>query len=91
MKKEACASLGNKESECIANVFNNYFRLHLGYCHNFYRENSELFQVRVNAWKKLFNEVFEKKNNTPYIHYFTDHLAESIRKHGDVDVFNIQG
>ena len=51
----------------------------------------ELFQKRVYDWKDVFNEVFEKKNNTCYVHYFTEHVAESIKNHGDIDLFTIQG
>ena len=78
-------------SKNIALLFNNYYRLHQGYTHNYYNDKLDLFQKRIDEWHKLFNEIFHSKHNTPYIHYFKDHLASSIETHGDINNCNIQG
>ena len=39
----------------------------------------------------MFNEVFAEKHNTPYIHYFTDHLSQDIANFGDIGVYTMQG
>ena len=80
-----------KEKKKITLLFNDYHRLHQGYTHNFYMYKSNLFRERAYEWKTTFNSIFHTKHNTTYIHYFTDHLASAIEKHGDIDNFNIQG
>jgi hypothetical protein len=80
-----------KDAENIVWLFNNFYRLNIGYTHNFYKDKISLFQKRVDEWKDKFNQVFEAKNNTCYIHYFTDHVASQIKEFGDIDLFNIEG
>ena len=45
----------------------------------------------MHQWKKDFNRIFERSKHTPYIHILTDHVPEALKKHGDLDVYNIQG
>jgi hypothetical protein len=75
----------------IALLFNNYYRIHMNYKHNFYIDKLELLQQNLDSWKATFNKNFPLKRNTPYIHFFTDHLVNSIKIFGDVDLYNIQG
>jgi len=86
---KALSSLSDGQK--IAALFNDYYRLHFGYCHNFYFEKTDLLQQRMYQWKKDFNFLFEKSKHTPYLHILTDHVPDSIKKHGDLDVYNIQG
>ena len=75
----------------IVSLFNNYFRLHQGYKYNYYKDKLEIFQQRVDKWKDDFLKVFHKKNVTPYIHYFTDHLSTTIKHFGEIGVHTLQG
>ncbi len=82
---------GIKEGKTLTSLFNDYFRLHKGYITNFYENKPELFQERVNKWTDMFNSIFHGKLTTVYMHIFSDHVAELIKQHGDIDIFNIQG
>jgi hypothetical protein len=89
MREEAFS--GIKEGKTLTLLFNDYFRLHQGYCTNFYENKTELFQERADTWKKMFADIFHGKLSTVYMHIFSDHVAELIKRHGDIDIFNIQG
>ena len=80
-----------KEADQIVWIMNNYYRIHIGYIYNFDINKTELLQERLNEWKKNFNRIFHKNNTTPYVHYFTDHIASEIKEYGDIDMFNTQG
>ena len=82
---------GLKNGEIISQCFNNWFRIHIGYTHNFYRHNTDLLQERLNSWRKLYLKVFPSKNFTVYMHNFCDHLVQYIKDYGDIDRYNIQG
>ena len=81
----------NKDNVIIAQIFNDYYRIHMNYVNNFYESKPDLLRQRTSEWKKLFLSVFHTKHVTSYIHYFTDHLASDIEQYGDVDIFNIEG
>ena len=61
------------EAKKITSLFNDYYRIHLGYTHNFYNNKTALLQGRLNEWKTMFNEVFAENirlifNNLPIIY-----------------------
>ena len=89
LKEDSISQLPNSKE--IVKLFNDYYRLHQGYTQNFYRDKKDLFQRRIDEWHGLFNKIFHGKHNTPYIHYFKDHLSSSIDTHGDINNCNIQG
>ena len=82
---------GLKKAVMISQCFNDWFRIHKGYTHNFYRFKLDLLQDRLNSWRKLFNKIFPNKNFTVYMHNFCDHLVQYLKDFGDVDRYNIQG
>jgi hypothetical protein len=48
-------------------------------------------EARNKYWVKVFTNVYENCDVTPYIHRFAMHLPNSYRKHGDVFLFHNEG
>ena len=47
-----------EKSAKIGQLFNNWWRIHMGYTHNFYIDKTELLHERVEDWLSTFKECF---------------------------------
>ena len=43
------------------------------------------------SWRQAFLKVYQDKDFTPYMHLLVSHMGFYVERHGDVDIFNIQG
>ena len=75
----------------IGQLFNNWWRIHVGYTHNFYIDKTTLLQERIDQWLTTFKKCFFTKECTVYMHHVMGHLSNKILKYGDMDLYNIQG
>lgn len=48
-------------------------------------------EARNKYWCRVFSQVYDKCDVTPYIHRFAMHLPNSYRRHGDVFLFHNEG
>ena len=83
--------LNSRKSEKYANLLNDYWRIHIGYTKNFYIDKTNLFRIRVDKWKNDFRDLFHDKDFTIYMHDLEVHIPEDIERHGNLDLFNLQG
>ena len=75
----------------IGQIFNNWWRINMGYTHNFYIDKTELLQRRIDEWLSTYERVFHNKECIVYMHHLSAHLSDKISKYGDMDLYNIQG
>jgi len=87
--KEAFSSLKNGHK--IAKLLNDYWRIHMGYTKNFYIDKTDLLRLRIQKWKEDFQTIFNGKDFTVYMHNLDFHVPDEIDKHGNLDIFNLQG
>ena len=75
----------------IGQIFNNWWRIHMGYTHNYYIDKTQLLQKRIGEMLATCSSVFQDKECIVYMHHLAAHLSDRISKYGDMDLYNIQG
>lgn len=67
------------------------------YIYNYIKNISKLpldvgsLNERLLRWLKVYTQIEFEKNITPYIHIFVHHIGDFIIRHGDINLFNLQG
>ena len=79
------------ENENYQKIFNNFHDIFIKVKTNFYKDNSKELESDTDEWLKAFQYSFHSRHVTPYMHLFAGHLCFFVEKHGDVDIFNVQG
>ena len=52
--------------------------------------SNETLKSATDEWHQTFVEIYRKEQGTPYTHALNDHLAEQVKEHGDISLFNQQ-
>ena len=97
-KVEALVKKCRNDDECshIISVWREFYSLY-----DLIRMYKELGSVHVDGanqieslskqWLQLYVSIFTSENLTPYLHLLTEHVAQIIRVHGSIVMFNCQG
>jgi hypothetical protein len=79
------------ENKSYQKIFNDFHDIFIKVKTNFYKDNSKELESDTDEWLKAFQYSFHSRHVTPYMHLFAGHLCFFVEKHGDVDIFNVQG